>query len=41
VVVNEVKVTDFEFEITQANAYFEKYVIIKRGKKKFALVEII
>ena len=34
VMVNETKVTDFEFLITKQQAYFDKYVIIKRGKKK-------
>jgi tyrosyl-tRNA synthetase len=40
VVVNEVKVNDFDVQINKSSAYFEKYVIIKRGKKKFALVEL-
>ena len=40
VLVNEAKITEFEFQIHKASAYFEKYVIIKRGKKKFALVEL-
>lgn len=41
VMVNELKVTDFDFVITKNEAYFDKYVIIRRGKKKFALVEIL
>lgn len=41
IMVNETKVTDFEFLITKQQAYFDKYVIIKRGKKKFALAIIL
>jgi len=41
VMVNETKVVDFEYVISKTEAYFDKYVIIRRGKKKFALIEIL
>lgn len=41
ITVNQIKVEDFDFVIDKTNAYYEKYVIIKRGKKKFAVIDII
>lgn len=41
VTINEIKIVDFDYMIVKDGAYYEKYVIIKRGKKKFALVEIL
>ncbi len=36
--INDQKLADIDAIITNANAYFEKYVMIKRGKKKYALI---
>lgn len=35
--VNENKITDVDYVLNQENAYYQTYVIIRRGKKKYAL----
>ena len=37
IILGEEKIFDINFRVTKKNAYFEKYLIIKRGKKKAAL----
>jgi tyrosyl-tRNA synthetase len=36
--VNGEKISDVEYELNKGNSYFDQYVMIRRGKKKYALV---
>jgi tyrosyl-tRNA synthetase len=36
--VNGEKISDVEYELNKENSYFDQYVMIRRGKKKYALV---
>jgi len=38
IIVNETKISDLDFILNQENALFGKYQIIRRGKKKYAMV---
>ena len=38
VLINDEKVTDLEHSITQKASFFDTYVILRRGKKKYALI---
>lgn len=38
--VNGEKVTDLEFVVNKSNALYNKYIVIRRGKKKYYLVTI-
>ncbi|MCD4827399.1 MAG: tyrosine--tRNA ligase [Acholeplasmataceae bacterium] len=38
--VNGVKISDLEYEISKDQSYYNQYVMIRRGKKKYALVVI-
>lgn len=38
IIVNETKISDLDFPLRQENALFQTYQIIRRGKKKYAMV---
>ena len=36
--VNQTKIEDFDFMLTKENSYFNKYTIVKKGKKKYYII---
>lgn len=36
--INGVKISDVDYELDKGNSYYNQYVMIRRGKKKYALV---